>query len=177
MLERFFVRPRTIDHIRSSWIGEGIVQYVTWLTTRSFSAAHRLSPSATPPAFGAFARSEVRSNGRNCPSTWTPSSRLGWRTTPGHATRPRHATRLLWKLRTPVEQMLRLMLKDFRGRGRPHKSHPFGDVAPNFFAYLRDERGLRDSSLKLYAHYLHRFAAYLNTIGFGRPRRDCRGGE
>jgi hypothetical protein len=29
MLEQFFVRPDTIDRIRSSWIGGAIEQYVT----------------------------------------------------------------------------------------------------------------------------------------------------
>jgi hypothetical protein len=32
MLERYFIRPETVDRIRSSWIGGAIEQYVTWLT-------------------------------------------------------------------------------------------------------------------------------------------------
>ena len=38
MLERFFIRPDTVDRIRSSWIGGAIEQYVTWLTERKYAA-------------------------------------------------------------------------------------------------------------------------------------------
>src|SRR5258708_11108081 len=37
MLERFFIRPNTVDRIRSSWIGGAIEQYVTWLTERKYA--------------------------------------------------------------------------------------------------------------------------------------------
>ena len=42
MLERYFVRPRTVDRIRASWLGPAIEQYVTWLV-RHHSAAGELS--------------------------------------------------------------------------------------------------------------------------------------
>ena len=29
MLEHYFVRPETVDRIRSSWLGEAIEKYVT----------------------------------------------------------------------------------------------------------------------------------------------------
>ncbi|GAB4256140.1 MAG: hypothetical protein Kow00129_16770 [Thermoleophilia bacterium] len=37
MLERYFVRPDTIDRIRASWIAEGIERYVAWLTEEAYS--------------------------------------------------------------------------------------------------------------------------------------------
>ena len=37
MLERYFVKPDTIDRIRASWIGELVEQYVKWLTPSSWS--------------------------------------------------------------------------------------------------------------------------------------------
>ena len=36
--------------------------------------------------------------------------------------------------------------------------------APGFFAHLREERGLRPSSVAHYQHYLRRFQAYLSRI-------------
>ncbi|MBI4322007.1 MAG: tyrosine-type recombinase/integrase [Chloroflexi bacterium] len=164
MLERFFVRPRTIDHIRSSWISEGIVQYVTWLTARSFSARTVCRRVPLLLRFGAFARERGAQQWQELPQHLDAfvASWLADHSGPRHTLASCHKIAL--EARTPVEQMLRLMLTDFRGRGRPHKSHPFVVVAPNFFAYLQDERGLRNSSLKLYAHYLHRFAAYLDTL-------------
>jgi len=32
MLERCFVRPETLDRIRSSWLGPPIERYAAWLT-------------------------------------------------------------------------------------------------------------------------------------------------
>jgi len=34
MLERYFVLPDTIDHVRSCWIGKPIELYVAWLAER-----------------------------------------------------------------------------------------------------------------------------------------------
>ena len=38
MLERYFIRPDTVDRIRASWIGEPIERYVGWLTEHRYSA-------------------------------------------------------------------------------------------------------------------------------------------
>ena len=38
MLEHYFLKPDTIDHIRASWIGEPIEQYVTWLHEQGYAA-------------------------------------------------------------------------------------------------------------------------------------------
>jgi hypothetical protein len=38
MLNRYFVRPATVDRIRASWIGGPIEQYVTWLTDKGYAA-------------------------------------------------------------------------------------------------------------------------------------------
>jgi site-specific recombinase XerD len=62
--------------------------------------------------------------------------------------------------------MLGLVVPDFTGRGRPHRTQePFAAQAPAFFTYLRQERGLRDASLLHYRHHLIRFEAYLQRIG------------
>lgn len=37
MLERYFVRPETVDRIQASWISGPINQYVTWLSDRGYS--------------------------------------------------------------------------------------------------------------------------------------------
>ena len=31
MLEKYFVRPQTVDRVRASWIGAEIERYVEWL--------------------------------------------------------------------------------------------------------------------------------------------------
>jgi hypothetical protein len=166
MLERFFLRPDTIDRIRSSWIGGAIEQYVTWLTERRYSSRTICRRGPILMRFGEFA--------------WDRGAR-NWDELPGHVADfvaswlaahcgPRHTPPARDKIakgaRTPVEQMLRLVVSDFRGRGRPHRPpHPFLDVAPGSFPHLLEERGLRERSLELYGHHLRQFAAYLERIG------------
>ena len=36
MLEEYFVKPDTIDRIRSSWIGPQVEQYVAWLAGQGY---------------------------------------------------------------------------------------------------------------------------------------------
>jgi hypothetical protein len=31
MLEKYYIKPQTIDHIRANWVAEPIERYVTWL--------------------------------------------------------------------------------------------------------------------------------------------------
>ena len=37
MLERYYVKPETIDRIRASWLGGPIEQYVTWLAEQGYA--------------------------------------------------------------------------------------------------------------------------------------------
>lgn len=45
---------------------------------------------------------------------------------------------------------------------------PFLSEAPGFFTYLREERGVRETSVCHYRHYLRLFEAYLDRIGVRR---------
>lgn len=56
MLERFFLRPDTLDRIRSSWIGGAIEQYVTWLTDRKYAARTVCRRVPILMRFGEYAR-------------------------------------------------------------------------------------------------------------------------
>ena len=56
MLEQYYVRPVTVDRIRTSWIAPAIERYVGWLAERRYS---RTTVSRRIPllvAFGEFAR-------------------------------------------------------------------------------------------------------------------------
>jgi integrase/recombinase XerD len=171
MLERFFVRPNTIDRIRSSWIGDAIVQYVTWLAERNFSSRTVCRRVPILVRFGDFAKERGARKWGQLPqhiedfvTVW-----LAERSRSRHSVLARH--KIAKDVRAPVEQMLSLVIENFQGRGRPHKPpHPFFDVAPGFFGYLCEERGLSNNSVRQYAHHLRQFAAYLETIGFKRLR-------
>lgn len=68
------------------------------------------------------------------------------------------------QVRTPIEQMLRLLLPDFVGTRRC-KRVPFEQSVPDFFDYLIDERGLRPTTRTRYRHHLQSFEAYLELHG------------
>ena len=55
MLERYFVRPATIDRIRASWIGKSIEQYVTSLADNGYAARNVFRRVPMLVQFGAFA--------------------------------------------------------------------------------------------------------------------------
>jgi site-specific recombinase XerD len=171
MLERFFTRPDTTDRIRFSWIGSAIEQYVTWLAERHFSARTVCRRVPILMHFGEFAKDRGAQQWPDLPRCLDDfvASWLADHSGPSHT--PQAHAKIAKEARTPVEQMLSLVVAGFRGSGRPHKPmHPFLDAAPAFFDYLRQERGLRDTSVKQYTHHLRQFAAYLNTIGL----RDLR---
>jgi site-specific recombinase XerD len=66
--------------------------------------------------------------------------------------------------RNPVNQMLHLILPCSTTGKRSTKPVPFNDLAPGFFPYLKEERGLQISSIKHYQHALRFFEAYLVKI-------------
>ena len=48
MLERYFLKPETIDRLRASWIGGPIEQYVQWLNEQGYAAPQCLPPCPDP---------------------------------------------------------------------------------------------------------------------------------
>jgi hypothetical protein len=38
MLENYYLKPQTIDHIRANWLAEPIERYVTWLHDQGYAA-------------------------------------------------------------------------------------------------------------------------------------------
>jgi len=66
-------------------------------------------------------------------------------------------------LRGPIQQMLRLTAPQ-TDDSNPGVPNPFEGMAPGFFEFLRQERGLRETTLVQYRHYLRRFEDYLQRI-------------
>lgn len=167
MLERYFVRPETIDRVRASRIGPEIEAYVVWLAEHGYGARTVARWVPLLMAFGEFAgRRGARATG-DLPAhveafvnaRVVEHHRGG--APAGDAARRKVAT----EVRGAVEQMLRVVLPGFEGIGRPHRGVPFGDAVPGFFEYLATERGLRPASIRAYRHHLDRFEAYLARIG------------
>ena len=161
MLERYFVRPTTVDRIQATWLGESIERYVTWLAERGY--APRCVHSRVPHLlqFSEFSRQRGATAVQDAPR-YVDEFVNTWVSEHGGST-PRAG--FAKEIRGPIEQMLRLVVPGFRGRGRPRSDRqPFCEQASGFFGYLREERGLRDASIHQYDHHLRRFEAYLARI-------------
>jgi len=166
MLERYYVRPVTVDCVRTSWIVAAIEQYVGWLAEWRYASRTVLRRIPLLVAFGEFAKTHGATEVAQLADHVEPFVQ---RWIAQHASRKR-AARAREKIgefaRNPIRQMLRLAIPGYVGRGRPHRpSNPFEAQAPKFFAYLTDEKGLRPRTLYQYRFHLYQFAAYLMRIG------------
>jgi integrase/recombinase XerD len=166
MLERYFVRPDTVDRILVSWIGGPVERYVGWLAGHGYATRTVLRRVPILVGFGAFAADRGAARWDDLPAH-VDAFVANWLRTRGGG----HATAVARRkdanaIRNMVEQMLLIALPD-RGAvsHRPHAASPFARQAPGFFAYLRDERGLREASIRHYGQFLHGFERYLGRIG------------
>jgi integrase/recombinase XerD len=168
MLDRYFVRPATVDRVRASWIGETIEQYVTWLADRGYAARNVFRRVPLLVGFGEFARERGATRVADLPEH---AEGFVARWTELHGTRcttPEARKKIASTARNPVEQMLRLVVSDFCGHRRARWGRaPFDGKAGQFFAYLVEERGLQQASIQHYKHHLGPFEAYLDRVGCG----------
>jgi integrase/recombinase XerD len=164
MLERYFLKPDTVDRLRASWIGEPIERYVQWLHDQGYAARNVYRRVPILRQFGYFAQRHGARNLEDLPAYVEPFVTEWVRERSNHDQKiPRWVA---GAARTPIEQMLRLILPDFQGKGRSARvKTPFLEHAPGFFLYLREERGLVENSLLHYGHYLRLFEKYLKQIG------------
>ena len=76
MLEKFFVRPTTVDRIRSSWIGGAIEQYVEWLDERGYASRSVFLRVPLLVRFGECARERGASGWESLPEHVEHSTRF-----------------------------------------------------------------------------------------------------
>jgi integrase/recombinase XerD len=165
MLERFFLKPQTVDRIMGCWLGPRIELYVMALCEQGYSARSiiRRVPILTEFAEFAAARHADRVDRAETlldafVVDWLSARRLE---------RPADARRRDRNLvRGTVRHFFSLVVSkcDYH----PDKAawaDPFAGQVSGFFEYLREERGLRPSSIHHYQHYLRRFERYLDQVG------------
>jgi integrase/recombinase XerD len=164
MLERYFVRPQTVDRIRGLWLGPAIEAYVVWLTERRHAPRHILRCVSTLERFNAFVQRRGTHTWDELPAHLAPfvEHYLRQRDTGGWSPKTRGTVRS--QARAPVEQLLRLLIPGFIGRTAA-RANPFAATAPGFFEYLEHERGLRAETRRLYHHHLRIFETYLQQAG------------
>jgi len=164
MLERYFVKPDTLDRLRASWIGEPIEQYVTWLHEHGYAARNVFRRVPLLWQFGEFARAQGATQWEELPRYVESFSQV-WVQKHGQRCPTEQARRHVGRdARNPIQQLLRLILPDYTGLGRTRCPEPFADRVPSFWTYLRQERGLRETTITLYLHSLRRLETYLTRI-------------
>jgi len=165
MLERYFIRPATIERIRTSWIGALIERYVVWLTEQGYAPRCVLIRVPLLMRFGEFAQESGATIWEELPKYVDPFVN-SWLNKRGKDRSKDVSTKVA--VRTicgPIHQLLRLIIPGYSGGGRSRKlTDPFMVQAQGFFTYLRSERGLRETTIIQYSHYLCCFEAYLRNI-------------
>lgn len=159
ILERYFILPATVDRIRASPLAAPIERYVTWLADRRSMATTITRRVSVLLRFGDFARrrglSDVRKLHQHVDSFVRGA--LRGRALPCASSKAR--TAYVSELRRPILQMLRVALP--RATSARGLQEPLARWAPGLFAYLRDERGLKEDTVRLYRHYLRKFEEYV----------------
>ncbi|HXQ46736.1 MAG TPA: site-specific integrase, partial [Caulobacteraceae bacterium] len=168
MLDEHFSTPRTVDRIRSLWLGPAIELYVDLIVERRHAPATIRLHVQSLVQFDAFATAAGASSWNDLPALVGPfvEHRLAEHCGPGVRREGRASVKS--RARVPVEEMLQLVVPGFvRSSGRAAAT-PFVEQAPGFFDYLRDERGLRPATLHKYDHHLRAFEGYLQQVGAGQ---------
>lgn len=75
MLERYFLKPQTLDRIRGSWLGESLERYVTWLADQGYAARNIYRRVPLLMQFGEFAREHGATSLEDLPAHVAPSRR------------------------------------------------------------------------------------------------------
>jgi len=138
MLERYYVRPDTVDRVRSSWVGESIEKYVAWLSERRYSwrSVSRRIPILI--RFGQFARDRGVSELGCLPDHVEPFVQEWVRERVGRKAPLARRKEVSKSVRGPIQQMLRLVVPGYVGLARARKAeNPFQKQAPGFFAHVR----------------------------------------
>lgn len=117
MLEKYFVKPTTVDRVRACWIGSEVEQYAGWLADKGY--AHRCVLSRVPllVAFGEFARQRGAKNIDDLASYVEAFAAERVSTFRRAGTDKAGPQQLAKEVRGPIEQMLELVVPGFVGRG------------------------------------------------------------
>jgi integrase/recombinase XerD len=159
MLNRYFIRPTTVDRIRASWIGAAIERYVIWLGEQSYASRNVFVRVPILVRFGEFAQ-ESGANKLDELAAHVEPFVEHWLKSRKHDLSESERRTAARGIRNPIQQLLRLILPDHWNinHGAPD---PFVDRAPGFFESLRREHGLREATIVQYRHYLQRLQDYL----------------
>ena len=163
-LESYYVRPKTVDRVRGTWLGPQIERYVERLAAERYSRSTILRTIRTLTEFGDLAKSR----GAHCLED-LPSHVEGFLThyldCHGDKSQSRRRRGTLFAhAHAHVEGMLRLVLPGFAG-GKITLERPFQESVPTLFDHLQGERGYRATTILRYVHHLRSLEQFLQRIG------------
>lgn len=165
MLERYFVKPSTVDRIRASWLAQEIERYVEWMDSQGYAIRNVYKRVPVLCRFAEFAKQHGSTDLKSAVSQ-IESFASDWLAAHGANCRTQDArNKVAEEARNPVRQMLLLALEGRVFPARMRKSFPFEDQAPGFLCYLAQERGLREATVYKYVHCLKGFGDYLKRLG------------
>jgi site-specific recombinase XerD len=168
MIEHYFLKPETCDRIRASWLGEPIQRYVTWLHERGYAARNVFHRVPTLMHFANYARDRGAKAWTDLPDHVQPFVDQ-WVHDRGVNCRDEEARQSLARgVRSPIQQMLRLVLPQFAGTKRDHLPFPFVGEAPGFSGHLQQERGVSPNTLHNYVYCLRSLEMYLKSVGVAK---------
>src|SRR5262245_50351485 len=114
MLERYFVKPQTVDRIRNAWLGDPIERYVSRLTEQGYSPrnVHRRVPLLM--RFGEFAWEQGARHWEELPNHVEDFVKQWVRLRGTHCKYKDAKRKLATEARNPVRQMLSILLPAFK---------------------------------------------------------------
>lgn len=145
MLDRYFIRPTTVDRIRSSWIGDAIERYVSWLAEQNYAARSIFIRVPLLIRFGESARRAGAKTLAELPAHVEPFVHT-WLGHYGKQYSEVQRLAAVRGLRGPIQQMLRLTVPQSYD-SNAGVLDAFAGIVPGFFEFLRRERGLRETTL------------------------------
>lgn len=166
MLERYFIRPVTLDRIRACWIGDAIERYVGWLAENDYAPRNVFYRVPVLVRFGEFARASGASQKDELPAYVEPFVQH-WLKQHRAAGQSESKIRLSSRpVRNAIRQLLHLIIRNHPNYGRcRYLSDPFAESVPDFFDFLRRDRGLREATIVQYRHHLRRLENHLRQTG------------
>ncbi|MEW6524146.1 MAG: hypothetical protein AB1445_11385 [Bacillota bacterium] len=129
MLERYFIKPQTVDGIRPLWLGPEIERYVVCLSEQGYADRTVLRRVPLLARFAEFAQSRGAAAVEDLPAHVEAfiTKWLGrWRPVRGGD----FARQVAKEVRGSIEHMLELVVPGFKGTGRAHMKDPFAKHCP-----------------------------------------------
>lgn len=164
MLENYYSQPKTIERLRQSWISESVEKYVTWMHDNGHAVKTIVRRVPILVHFGQYAKDQGAKRLEDLP-TYIDDFACHYEQQSRCCRTKARQRSLQAEVRSCVSQMLSMVSNYERPpkiRCNPHPSFAFVD---QFFVYLREERGLKNPTLRGYYHSLGIFQSYLDRIG------------